>query len=179
MTYPDDYQPVGQRRRILRIVLFVIILGTLPFYCLGTALLVTAPRNNSARQTSVPATMTPIQNVRPTNTPFPTLGVRATVTQFSPLKPTPLQYNPGSGIPIYPTATPFYVPPPTVVIIPTNTTAPTLTPLPTQVPPTWTLLPTWTPLPTDPPLPTATNTEAPPPTEAVVPPATEAAAPGA
>jgi hypothetical protein len=176
MNYLDDFQVVERRRRILRVVLFVVILGTLPFYCAGFLLLGTAPRDRTREDTV--ASLTPIQNVRASNTPFPTLGSFVTATQLSPLRPTPLQFNPGTRpiVPVFPTNTPFiYVPPPTSVIIPTNTPAPTLTPFPTQVPPTAVPTETWTPLPTEPPLPT--NTTEPPTAEPPTddPAATEAA----
>ncbi len=155
MEYPD-HTTVERQRRILRIVLFVIILGTLPFYCAGFLLLGT-PR--APRTQSTPPSLTPIDNVRATLTPFPTLGVMATATQLSPLRPTPLQYNP---IPVVPTS-PIIILPPTQIFIPTNTLAPTLTPFPTQAPPSSTPSPTLTPLPTDPP-PTAEPPTAEPPT---------------
>ena len=148
----QDFTVIERRRRILRVVLFVIILGTLPFYCAGFLLLGTAGQSRNSAVTP-PASYTPIQNVRPTTTPFPTLGLPSNVTPLSPLRPTPLQYNPGRTIPIYPTS-PVIIVPPTDVFIPVNTLAPTLTLFPTDVPPTDVPPPTWTPLPTDIPLPT-------------------------
>lgn len=158
MNY-QDHSSVERQRRILRIVLFVIILGTLPFYCAGFLLLGTSRQQRVADTTPLPS-FTPLQNVVRTNTPFPTLGIPVTVTQLSPLRPTPLQFNP--GVPVVP-ATQIFIPPPTVYI-PPNTLAPTLTPFPTQVPPTVAPTATWTPLPTDIPLPTAEPPTAEPPT---------------
>lgn len=161
-----DFTDIERRRRILRIVLFVIILGTLPFYCAGFLLLGTA-RQARVRDVTPPPTSTLLQNVRPTFTPFPTLRLAVTVTQLSPLRPTPLQFNP--GFPVVPTS-PIIILPPTQVFIPTNTFAPTLTPFPTQVPPTNPPPATWTPLPTDVPPPTEIPTDVPPPPTDVPPP---------
>lgn len=155
-----NFTDIERQRRILRVVLFVIIVGTLPFYCAGFLLLGTSGQVRQRDTTPLP-TSTLFQNARPTLTPFPTLRLAVTVTQLSPLRPTPRQFNP--GIPIVPTSPPIIIVPPTQVIIPTNTFAPTLTPFPTQVPPTEPPPATWTPLPTEVP-PTAEPPTAEPPT---------------
>lgn len=159
----QDFRAIERRRRFLRIGLFFIILGTLPFYCAGFVLLGTAGRGETRQAGTTTPTYTPIGLDRSaSSTPFPTLALPLTATQLGPLRPTPLQFNPP---PVFPTATFFF--PPTAVFIPTATLAPTLTPFPTtSVPPTATPLPTNTPLPTETPLPTD-----PPPTDP--PPATE------
>ena len=154
----QDFTSIERQRRILRIVLFVIILGTLPFYCAGFLLLGTSPQQRLGNDTPLPS-LTPLQNAVRTNTPFPTPRLPLTITQLSPLRPTPLQFNPIPGVPVVPTS-PIVIVPPTV-FIPPNTAAPTLTPFPTQVPPTAVPTVTETPLPTDIPLPTATFTETP------------------
>lgn len=164
----DQFMAIEQRQRNLRIVLFVIILATLPFYCAGILLLGTAPANpaaaNSRTQT---ATFTPIgrtgtvtATVRPTNTPF---GV---TTALSPLQPTPFQFQPGAVATRYLSPTPFTIP-----VIPTSTNAPTLTPYPTNPPPPTQVPPTNAPPPTNPPEPTPVPlptqvppTDVPPPT---------------
>jgi hypothetical protein len=156
-------ESVERRRRILRIVLFLIILSTMPFYCAGFLLWGTAGVRVSTTETPL-FTNTPIGGDR-TPTGLPTLTpLRLTVTIGIPLQPTPLQFNPGfpgsgGNVPTQP----IFIQP-TAVFIPTSTLAPTLTPFPTntQPPP-----PTLAPLPTDPPLPT--NTPEPLPTEAPLP----------
>jgi hypothetical protein len=155
-------ETILRRRRALRIILFVIILATFPFYCAGFLLWGTAPRNTG--ETSI-ASNTPISNEGlPTVSPLPSLTpLPLTATLLSPLQPTPLQFVPPGRPPGQPTA-PFI--PPTV-FIPTSTLAPTLTFPPTVAPPPTSAPlptdppPTETPLPTDPPPPTATPTETP------------------
>jgi type VI secretion system secreted protein VgrG len=155
---------IERRRRNIRIILFIIILATLPFYCAGFLLWGTAPRQNARNLPT--ATFTPIgREVTATSTRRPTSTPPfVTRTSISPLGPTPFQFIPPTRIP--PTATIFL--PPTSTLAPTLTPYPTDTPLPTNTqppPPTSTPLPlpTDTPIPTDTPVPT--NTEAPPPTE--------------
>ncbi len=138
---------VDQRRRNLRIILFIIILGTLPFYCAGFWLWGTAPQNNNGIQPT------------PTNDPFltpsatlqlsPTNTLEASITPLPGL-PTPIPITPPTAI-FPPTAT---TPP---IFIPTATTAPSLTPFPSATPfPT--LTNTTIPLPTETPFPTFTPT---------------------
>ncbi|MEZ4668958.1 MAG: hypothetical protein R3E39_13710 [Anaerolineae bacterium] len=145
----DPVMNASQRTRNIRIVLFIVILGTLPLYCAGFFLWGTArPR---AADLPIPATNTPIGSDVTATIGLPTVTPLAlTPTILSPLQPTPLQF-----IPIIrptfppPTETPYLVP-----IIPTDTLAPTLT-----------LIPSFTPFPTDTPQPSVT----PPPTETDVP----------
>lgn len=147
---------IDKRRRNLRTLMVAIILGTLPFYCAGILLYLTAPRNSPipANSQTPPgnATNTPLgglasvtpQGFNPTNTP---LGQ----STFNPLPPTS---NPFQPPPILPTA---FVPtsfiPPTSFVFPTLTPAPSLTQIPT-----WTPQPTWTPMPSETPMPTWTPT---------------------
>lgn len=151
-----------KRNRNLRVVLFIIILATLPFYCIGFVLWGTAPSNRAPLPTTpAAASATPLVEVR---TATPPLLVSITPltsgTQLSPLLPTPIQFNtpiPDGGSILFP---PVSTSPP--VLIPTSTLAPTLTPFPTNTPippPTNTIPP--------PPsaVPAATNTTVPIPTE--------------
>lgn len=160
MAY-QTLETIERRRRIIRVILFFIILSTMPFYCAGFLLWGTSrPAGAAARATL--ATNTPIGgDLTPTRLPSLT-PLPLTVTVASPLQPTPLQFNPirppGGGGGIAPTQ-PFVQP---TVFIPSSTPAPTLTPFPTNPPPA-----TFTPLPTDPPLPT--NTPEPLPTDPPLP----------
>lgn len=143
-----DYQvvdAVARRQRNIRIVLFIVILGTLPLYCAGFFLWGTARPLVSDVPTA--ATNTPIGSDVTATVGLPTVTPLAlTPTILSPLQPTPLQFIPIIRPTVFvPTATPFLVP-----IIPTDTLAPTLT-----------LILSFTPLPTDTPFPSVT----PPPTE--------------
>jgi hypothetical protein len=161
---------VERRRRNLRIVLFIIIIATLPFYCAGFLLWGTAPARQSTGRITATATFTPLATIL---TPSQTVVVSITPlgTQLSPLLPTPIQFLPPSGggntNPVPPTAT-------FPVFIPTSTFAPTLTPLPTNTfipPPTLTPIPTNTPIPipSDTPIPIASDTPVPIPTDTAIP----------
>jgi hypothetical protein len=163
MSY-QTLETIERRRRIMRIVLFFIILSTMPFYCAGFLLWGTAGAVE-ADDPGALSSSTPIGNGESTATRQPTVTpLPLTVTVLSPLQPTPLQFNPinpgsgGGGGVVIPTQ-PFIVP---TIFIPTSTFAPTLTPFPTNPPPA-----TFTPLPTDPPLPT--NTPEPLPTDPPLP----------
>ncbi len=121
-----------KRRRNLRIILFVIILGTLPLYCLGFILWGTSPITRGfSTPTSPPvtagfiieATATPNQQL-PSLTPF------TFPTQDVILPPSP--YFP-------PAVTRFLSPTATFYIFPSATNAPTLTL--TSVPPSATPIP--------------------------------------
>ncbi len=154
---PDD-EALIRRRNFLRIMLMVVIIGTLPFYCIGFFLWGNAPQR-SALDSARTATATQLGGVTDGNA---TITLTASWTPLSlvtntalpPLFPTPTQFIP----PIFPTFGGF--PTATFVFIPTSTPAPTLTFAPTNPPPptntqpplplptfTW----TWTPivLPTD------------------------------
>ncbi len=159
-------EALERRRRNIRIILFIIIGATLPFYCAGFLLWGTAPR--ASTRDLATATFTPIGgNLTATNTRPPTnTPLFRTSTPGSPLGPTPLQFIPPTRIPATATS----------VFIPTSTLAPTLTPYPTDIPqPTNTPVPAPTntpiPLPSDTPVPT--NTDAPPPTDVPLLPATD------
>jgi type VI secretion system secreted protein VgrG len=126
-------ETAGSGQRNIRVILFVIILATLPFYCLGFILWGAAPAAVVAPRETATATLPP--NTRlPSSTPLPTSESLPfiTATSISPLQPTPIQFfPPGGGVnPLPPTS---FIPP-TQVIIPTSTPAPTLTPVPSQTP---------------------------------------------
>jgi hypothetical protein len=116
-----------RRRQNLRVVLFVIILATLPFYCAGIFLWGTAPQTTGQRTPTGSAT------VRATVTPLPTRtpGGFATLPGGFPTS-GPLPNTPGNFFP--PPIQPTFVFPPTVVFPATSTPAPTLTP--PVIPPT-------------------------------------------
>jgi hypothetical protein len=66
----DTFVAVQQRRRNLRIVLFVIIIATLPFYCAGILLLGTAPQSTASSSATRTPTFTPIEHtVQPDGDP--------------------------------------------------------------------------------------------------------------
>lgn len=145
----DSLTALDRRRRTLRIVLFSIILGTLPLYLLGFLLWVSAPQRPQQRT----ATATLDQIVVTTaafasNTPL-------FLTQTAVLLPTPTNFLPVQPTYVFPTLT---IPP--VIFPPVSTLAPTLT-----SPPTWTpITPSWTPITptlTNTPLPIPTNTPSP------------------
>jgi hypothetical protein len=167
MSY-QTLEALERRKRIIRIILFLIILSTTPFYCAGFLLWGTA-RPEGAEDRATIATSTPIGgNLTPTRQPTLT-ALPLTITVLAPLQPTPLQFipiNPGGGTGGGTSPTQIFVQP--TIFIPTATLAPTLTPFPTNAPPA-----TQTPLPTDAPLPTNTPeplpTEAPLPTETLLP----------
>jgi len=144
----DQVLAMERRRRNLRIVLFVIILATLPFYCAGFLLWATAPQRGASAlpptNANASATFTPLATLTPlaSNTPFGLITPIFTATSLSPLQPTPGQFFP-------PAVTRFLSPTP--FIFPSLTLAPTLTPF---------IVPTFTPFPTLAP-PTATPFVAP------------------
>ena len=154
----DPFSSITNSRHPTRTILLLIILMTLPCYCLGAVLLAVAPDDQRPGVQRTQATLggvkaTPFQTM--TRTPFNT----ATRTPTGePLQATPIQGN-------FPTSPPLptFAPPPTIAPQPTvaiPTAAPTLTPtvifIPTDTP---TLIPTNTLAPTDPP---PAPTEAPP-----------------
>jgi len=139
------------RRTLIRLILFLVIVGTLPFYLLGFYLWGTAPmsESNNTAETLTPATatpsLTPINNIpTATNTLWPTWTPVMSYTP-APLWPTPYQYNP-------PVATATWA------ILPSATLAPTLTYYPTA---------TIAPIQTNTNTPSPTNTEVIPPTNTV------------
>jgi hypothetical protein len=167
-----------RRQRTIQTTLILIILATIPCYCVGFVLLGVAPQRGARTPTPVvtqkagtSSTDQAIPTLFPSITPYPTL-VESTL---SPLRATPTQIRifPQYTLtftPIPPTRTPSPTP---IIIIPTNTPiiVPTSTPRPpttTPAPPTSTPVPpTSTPIPptatlTDTPIPpTATFTETP------------------
>ncbi len=154
-NYTPVIPPPAPRRRSLRIVLFLVILATVPFYCVGFLLISLPPERVTptpqATGTLPPAGRTATPTLLPTSIPL------QSVTPLSPLLPTPGQFNPGQVVvppPVFfPTLTPFV--PPT---IPIPTAAPTLTPFPTLEPPPQPTATTISIFPTDTETPTATAT---------------------
>lgn len=164
---------VERRRRNLRIVLFAIILGTLPLYCLGFLLWGTAPQQNARTPTlASPTAITTQQATATSNILFPSLTPFQFPTQNAPTVIVPtFQFPTSAPFPTFapPTATSF--------VFPTSTIAPTLTLFPSDTPiPTATFFPTFTntsiitdtaiPILTDTPTPTPTDT----PSETPIPP---------
>lgn len=164
---------IEARRRTLRIILFIIILATLPFYCVGIVLWISAPQSPSVRPLSTstlpPAQATTLPGLLVSPTPLGGGTGFVTATRPPALPPTPGQFIPPVVPPaiIPPTRFLTATPPPLVItatfpglIIPTL--APTLTPIPslTPIPVTNTPIP----LPTETPIPVLpTNTFPPPP----------------
>jgi hypothetical protein len=152
----DIYAAVERRRRLYRAVFLGITVLTLPFYCMGFALLGSSGGVGGRTPT---ATMTPIganRTLTATNTRSPL--VTSTLLPTNPGQPPPTSFfptQPGVTIPVFPTAT----------TAPTLTTVPTLTFTFTPEPPTITQPPILPP--TDTPIaPGPTNTFEPLPTEA-------------
>lgn len=156
-----DIEIIERRRTFIRVGLFFVIIGTMPFYLLGFILWGTTPDRN-APQAAPTSENTPIRNTE-TNTPLPS-NTFITLPTTSPLGPTPGQFNPP------PVIIRTNTPPP--VFIPTSTFAPTITPFPTNTPlPTNTQVIT---IPTFTPEPTATDVILLPPTDTPPPPETTA-----
>lgn len=154
------YDVVGaaaRRQRNIRIILFVIILMTTPFYCVGFFLWGTAhPRGASGSPTAI-VTNTPIGGDITATSALPTItSIALTPSLLSPLQPTPLQFIPiNRPTNVVPTDTPYLVPliptdtlAPTLTLLPSSTAAPSATPLPSFTPPpTFTVAPTNTDVP--------------------------------
>jgi hypothetical protein len=159
------YDPFNRRRTTLRMIFFLIIVGTIPFYVVGFLLWATAPSGQSRNggETSI-VTNTPIgADATATNTlpPLPTQFPTRTPIGGG-INPTPPQFVIPTSV--FPTVVATNIPLPTATdfIIPTSTQAPTLTPIPSETPIptlTFTAIPTETPLPppSDTPTPTATE----------------------
>jgi hypothetical protein len=170
----ETIEAIERRRRRLRIILFGIILTTLPFYCLGFALLLPGALQQglSPQNTRTPTpTLTPIGlDVTITSTLQPTIAPIVSNTPIDPLQPTPFQFIPPTRVPPTLTFTPIFI-----VTIPTSTPAPSLTLVPQQ--PTNTPVPapsnTPVPAPTDTPVPVPTDTPVPLPTDTPLAPPTE------
>jgi hypothetical protein len=139
----DPIEAVERRRRLLRGVLLAIIIGTIPFYCLGFWLWGTAPQAGGNENTPAP-TNTAIGGGTPSRTPTSLFTTTPLPTLTPPQIPTSSGGG-GGGFPPQPTAV-F----PTA-FIPSPTTAPSFTPFPSATPfvPSATPFPTltWTPLP--------------------------------
>ncbi len=162
----SDIEIIERRRTFIRVGLFFVIIGTMPFYLLGFILWGTTPDPRAESQiTTQPPQNTPIGNPT-TTTPRPTLTLLP-VSTLSPLGPTPGQFIPP------PVIVRTNTPPP--VFIPTSTTAPTLTAFPTATPfPTNTNIPV---IPTFTPIPPASDTPLPPPSDTPAPTAETTASP--
>ncbi len=110
-----------RRKQNLRLVLFVIILATLPFYCVGFMLWGSAPQSAAVRtptgSATVRATVTPLA----TRTPVGFATIPGGFPTSGPLPSTPGQFFPP---PVQPT---FAFPSATFVFPPTASPAPTLT----------------------------------------------------
>lgn len=175
-----------RRQRTIQTTLLLIILATLPCYCVGFVMLALAPQRTARGQTtpSVPAGTTVTTQPAVVESPTITLFPSSTFdnSTLAPLPATPTQirlpqftltFTPAlpTFTPIRPTNTPIIVIPPsnTPIIVPTVTTAP---PTPTNKPPTATTAP---PTATTKP-PTATTA---PPTATTAPPTATTGAPAA
>lgn len=120
-----------RRRQNIRLVLFLIILATLPFYCVGFALWGFAPQSGGRTPTpssTVRATVTPLATRTPGGL-FPTSGVATLIS-------TPGQFIPPPVLPTFngfATATFTFPTPPTLAptltlpMFPTATSAPVIT----------------------------------------------------
>lgn len=155
----------SRRRNTTRLVFLVIIVATLPCYCLGAILLATAPDDSRPRTqqdeiaTLAGRTATPLPSVSPTLTPFrsptPRTGVGPTPSQFWLPTNTPYVWATWTPAATW-TSFPTFTMAPTLTQVPTNTSIPTATLAPTDIPvPTNTLAPTLPPEPTTAPLPTS------------------------
>lgn len=145
----DEYADVYRRRNVLRGVLLVIIIGTLPFYCLGFVLWGNAPQALDRITATSTETNTPIGgDLTLTTTNTPTQIV--TTTLLATLQPSPSGFTPPIATRFL-SATPFF---PTATLAPTLTFAPpTITPAPSDTP---------SPIPPSPtPLPPASDTPQP------------------
>lgn len=126
----------GNARRRNRILLWAVILGTLPFYCVGGVLYLLAPADRAPLPTAIPSATREFTDPSFTATLRPTDLVAASITPVSTLVATPqggLLTQPTIASPATRTQTPL--PSPTLAV-------PTATPIPTDIP-----LPTQTPLP--------------------------------
>jgi hypothetical protein len=144
----DQLEAIERRRRNLRIVLFVIILATLPFYCAGILLWGSAPPRTRPITATTPAAL-------PTRTLATATRIQLpSITPLGTLANTPGQFFTFAPATRFITAT---FPPPTATdfVFPTSTIAPTLTSPPTEAPPP-TVEPTPIPIDTAIPLPSDT-----------------------
>jgi hypothetical protein len=126
-----QYQYPDNRQRNIRIILTIIIMATIPFYCIGFALYLFAPQSSVV----VPTPTVPTGDVV-TATPTPTTEAE-NITPSPPTADIPTAFvpptlRPLSPTPLFPTATLF---------IPTQPPVPTSTFTPQPLPPTATTLP--------------------------------------
>ncbi len=149
-----------EQKRTAYTLLLVIILLTLPCYCLGVSALLVAPGRGSegqSRFTSVPTTTTGA-SLSPEDTPLPSAPVPTPMASFTP-GPSP------TGLPATPTQ--WFPPTRTFTPIPSETGTPTETATATE-----TATPTGTATATGTTTPTATETGTPSPTPTPTPTAT-------
>ena len=167
----DSASALERRRQLVRIVLMVLIVLTLPFYCFGFYLWGTAPQAIPARSTptALGATNTPLGGgFNLTVTATSTIPLFGTSTQV--LFPTPGQFFTPFPTAIQPATFVYQTPTlgPSLTFAPTSTPQPTFTDVPPSLVP-----PSNTPAPTITNVPPPTNTDLPPPTNTDVPTATE------
>jgi len=154
----DSASGLERRRQLLRIVLMVLIVLTIPFYCFGFYLWGTAPQAVPARTTptALGATNTPLGGGNLTVTATSTIPLFGSATL--PLFPTPVTFftpfptsiQPATFVFLTPTLAPSLTFAPTSTLFPTNTNVP-----PSLIPPSNTPVPTNTIAP-------PTNTDIPP-----------------
>src|SRR5688572_23070010 len=107
-----------RRQRAIQTALLLIILATLPCYCVGFVLLGVAPQRNLRPTQATNGTGTTTLTVTgptlfPSITPYPTIDNNT----LSPLRPTPTQIR------IFPTFTPSLTPLPSLTFTPIVPTA--------------------------------------------------------
>ncbi len=176
-----------RRQRTIQTTLLLIILATLPCYCVGFVLLGVAPQRPSGTPTLIGSkaagTAAPLPTLFPTITLVPFSGAT-----LSPLLPTPTQVN------LFPVVTLTFTPtrftntpvplvptiPPTITPIVINTLPPTpiVAKSNTPIPPTPTTAPSATPMPSATSTHTHTPTTAPTATATFTPTSTFTTAPG-
>jgi hypothetical protein len=150
----DQLEAIERRRRNLRIVLFVIILATLPFYCAGILLWGSAPPRTRPTVTVTTAVLPSQTLITVTPVRFPSITPLTTQSTLANTPPQFFTFVPATRIlsptPQLATPTDFIFPTPTLA--PTLTGVPTLTPLPSNTP---------IPIPSDTAIPIATDTPIP------------------
>lgn len=144
MTQP--FMSADNGRRNIRIVLLIIILATIPFYCIGVILYLFAPQGGSViLPTPTAITVTPGTDLTATiASPAPDATTPPVIA--SPLTPQvtvipPPTLRPLSPTPLFPTATPFIPTQPPPPPPPTNTPIPQATATTIPIFPTDTTIP--------------------------------------
>lgn len=174
MDQPGVTDALSRRQRTIQITLLIIILTTLPCYCVGLVLLALAPRNTTvAGPTEPPTNILTASAITATAVTFtPIITSIPIPTELGPINPTPVQIGFPTAVPTLTRIPPTFIPP-TPIVLPSQTfiiiTAthaliPSATPPPviftaTPLPPTRTVPPTipkFPPTPTMPKFPSAT-----------------------